>query len=93
MRDLISPHATRKDSAAKAVGRVLKTVAEGAGLDPNEMYPHLLRHTYATHYSNLCKDPKKLQAHMGWADISVAMNYVNAGTREELDEIADSLFV
>jgi integrase len=95
VQDLICPAAaeeTRKSSAAKAVTRALEIVTEEAGLDPMDMHPHLLRHTYATFYYEACLDPSKLQAHMGWGSIETAMLYVRAGEREELDEIANSLF-
>ena len=34
----------------------------------------------------------QLQHHMGWNSIEVAMRYVGASSKEELDGIADSLF-
>jgi len=95
VEDLICPAAserTRRDSAGKAVSRALEKCGSSIGLDSEDVHPHLLRKTYATLYYAKCLDPAKLQAHMQWADITTAMGYVNAGTREELDAIADSLF-
>lgn len=95
VEDLICPTAradTRRDSAGKAVARALKKCGSRVGLEAQDVYPHLLRHTYATLYYQRCKDPAKLQAHMQWSDISTAMGYVSAGGVEELDGIAESLF-
>lgn len=95
VENLISPKANPerlRKAAAKKVTRALEKCAAQIGIDAADIRPHLLRHTYATRYYEACKDPAKLQAHMCWSNISTAMGYVNAGTREELDEVADSLF-
>lgn len=95
VEDIVCPKAhpsTRRASAGKAIERALKKVGERVGLEAVDMYPHLLRKTYATLYYRKCKDPSMLQAHMQWATIDVAMGYVIASSVEELDAVADSLF-
>jgi integrase len=95
VEDLICPRSaahSRRASASKSVSRSLKKCGRFVGLDAEDVHPHLLRHTYATLFYNMVKDPAKLQAHMQWDSIEVAMGYVNAGNVEELDEIAGSLF-
>jgi integrase len=95
VEDLICPRSkpkTRRSSAGKAVSRALEKCGSRIGLAPEDVHPHLLRHTYATLYYQKCLDPRKLQAHMQWSNISTAMGYVGAGQVEELDAIADSLF-
>lgn len=95
IEDLICPKAaqrTRRDSAGKALSRALKKAGAYVGLDAQDVHPHLLRKTYATLFYQRCQDPAKLQAHMQWESIEVAMGYVAAGNVEELDEIAGSLF-
>jgi integrase len=93
VEDLICPRAkNRTEASGKAIARALNKCGARVGLDVDDVHPHLLRKTYATRYYEACKDPAKLQAHMQWSDISTAMGYVNAGSVEELDAIADSMF-
>jgi integrase len=96
VEDLISPRSkptNRRASAGKSVSRALERCGARVGLDPEDVHPHLLRKTYATLYFAKCLDPVKLQKHMQWSDVSTALGYVGAGKVEELDAIADSLFV
>jgi integrase len=96
VEDLICPKSkpgkVRRASSAKVITRALNKCAAIVGLDPDDVHPHLLRHTYATLFYEKCKDPVQLQHHMQWASISVAMAYVGRSSREQLDVIADSLF-
>lgn len=95
VEDLICPKAsdaTRRASSGKAISRALKRCGKRVGLDEEDVHPHLLRHTYATLFYNQVKDPAKLQAHMQWDSIEVAMGYVNAGSVEELDSVAAGMF-
>lgn len=95
VEDLICPGSKpkcRTKSSGQLVARALDKCGAQVGLDLDNLHPHLLRHSYATFYYDRCRDPAKLQAHMGWNSIEVAMKYVHAGSVEELDAIADSLF-
>lgn len=95
VEDLICPKAkpeSRRASAGKVISRMLKKCGGFVGLEPQDVHPHLLRKTYATLFYQSCQDPAKLQAHMQWESIEVAMGYVSAGNVEELDDIASGLF-
>jgi integrase len=72
----------------RAFGRLLP----GAGLEGEEVSLHLMRRTYAWHFLRFAgNDPIKLQKHMGWKSLDVAMQYVDQQQRAELDEIATEL--
>jgi integrase len=89
--ELISPNSSAPaEAAAQAARRGLTAVGEICGID--EITPHLLRHTYATHFYRQCKDPVALKDHMQWASIETAMNYVAESDRGELEKVADDLF-
>jgi integrase len=93
VEDLVAPSAhprTRNDSAGKAIARALKVCGRSIGIE--DLNPHLLRHTYATQFFRICRDPEKLRAHMQWASIETAMGYVREDNREELDALAESMF-
>lgn len=96
VEDLICPKSppgkTRRESSGKAITRALEKCASNIGVDVEDIHPHLLRHTYASFYYDLCRDPKKLQDHMCWSDIKIAMGYVAASSKDELDSIADDMF-
>jgi len=92
--DLVSPSAVRDRPKAARVRleRCFRELAEQAGIDPETVYPHRLRRTYAKHYlAETGGDPVKLQKHMGWASIQTAMSYVDEEEREVLDKDADRM--
>jgi integrase len=86
VRDLLGPC---HDSATRAVRRSLARHAVGLGIE--DLHPHRLRRTYATHYIRaLDKDPQalmKLQRHMQWQSMQTAAGYVDATNAKELDAI------
>lgn len=59
-----------------SVNRRVDRVAEAAGMNPDNLYPHALRATAATHHAYRGLPATALQSLMGWADISVANKYV-----------------
>ena len=95
VRDLISPRgseANRQRASRIRIERAFQELATLAGLDPDTVYPHRLRRTYAKHYLKEVKgDPVKLQKHMGWASIQTAIAYVDEEEREVLDRDADRM--
>lgn len=59
-----------------SVNRRVNRVAEAAGMDKGDLYPHSLRASAATHHAYRGLPGSALQSLMGWSDISVANKYV-----------------
>jgi len=67
------------------VERIIERLAKKAGLNGVRVTPHILRHTFATHYIQNGGDPFSLQRILGHSDIKTTMIYVNlagVGLRE-----------
>ena len=59
------------------VARIIERAAARAGLCSRRVHPHLLRHTFATHFIKNGGDPFSLQRLLGHSDIKTTMVYVN----------------
>ena len=59
------------------VARIIERAATRAGLGERHVHPHLLRHTFATHFIKNGGDPFTLQRLLGHSAIKTTMIYVN----------------
>lgn len=98
VRNLVCPRSSEsscQESAGREIRKAFDMLAETLEMEPEDLYAHRFRHTYATHFlQQMQGDPEaifKLQQQMGWARLDTAANYLRRSRRTELDEIEKRL--
>jgi len=71
------------------INKRIDKVAETAGLDPLDVYPHALRATAAFNLAYQEVTPYQLMNWMGWNQLNTAMNYIRASGRMVKSAVED----
>jgi integrase/recombinase XerD len=69
---------------------ILRKLAAKAGLEPERIHPHLLRHSFATHLLEGGADLRSVQEMLGHADLSTTELYTHVSDRRRREAYFDA---
>ncbi|MGH3117142.1 MAG: tyrosine recombinase [Gaiellales bacterium] len=69
---------------------ILRRLAAKAGLEPERIHPHLLRHSFATHLLEGGADLRSVQEMLGHADLSTTELYTHVSDRRRREAYFDA---